>query len=145
MDITTATGCEAEVEVEAEPAPVVTRWPLTGRSVASARRELRGTLVQWGLDELAEAAELVLSELLTNAVRHATNPHGRLVETRYERLPQGIRIEVHDADERIPMMRRPADDDEGGRGLALVDALTGRRWGVSSRQGVGKLVWAHVG
>jgi hypothetical protein len=41
-------------------------------------------------------------------------------------------------------MRRAADD-EGGRELALVDALTERRWGVGSRQGVGKLVWALVG
>jgi hypothetical protein len=40
--------------------------------------------------------------------------------------------------------KQPADD-EGGRGLALVDALTERRWGVGSRQGVGKLVWALVG
>ena len=129
------------------PGPVVSRWPLTGRSVGRARRELRATLGGWGLDHLADPAELVLSELLTNAVRHARTPAGRLVETRYERLPQGggIRIEVHDANDRMPQMRRPADDDEGGRGLALVDALTGRRWGVSSRQGVGKLVWALVG
>lgn len=127
--------------------PVVARWPLAGESVGRARRELRATLTLWGLDHLADPAELVLSELLTNTVRHARTPAGRLVETRYERLPQGngIRIEVHDANSRLPQMKRAADDDEGGRGLALVDALTGRRWGVSSRQGVGKLVWALIG
>jgi anti-sigma regulatory factor (Ser/Thr protein kinase) len=125
---------------------VVSRWPLTGPSVRKARRELRGTLGEWGLDGLAESAELVLSELMTNALRHARSPRGRLVETRYERVGGGcVRIEVHDANDRIPQMRRAADDDEGGRGLALVDALTERRWGVSSRQGVGKLVWALVG
>lgn len=125
--------------------PVVARWPLTGHSVGLARLALRRTLGEWGLDHLADPAELVLSELLTNAVRHARTPAGRLVETRYERMPEGIRIEVHDAGDRLPQMRRAADDDEGGRGLALVDVLTGRRWGVSSRQGVGKLVWALVG
>lgn len=125
--------------------PVVTRWPLTGHSVGRARHQLRDTLDGWGLGHLADPAELVLSELLTNAVRHARTPAGRLVETRYERMPQGIRIEVHDANTRPPQLRRPAEDDEGGRGLALVDALTGRRWGVSSREGVGKLVWALVG
>jgi serine/threonine-protein kinase RsbW len=127
------------------PGPVVTRWPLTGRSVGRARRELRGTLGAWGLDHLTDPAELVLSELLTNALRYARTPAGRLVETRFERTADGVRIEVHDANDRLPQMRRAADDDEGGRGLALVDALTGRRWGVSSRQGVGKLVWALVG
>ncbi|MFG1810328.1 ATP-binding protein [Streptomyces sp. NPDC049040] len=142
---TSMTG--GQVTDASTPGPVVSRWPLTGHSVGRARHELRAALSGWGLDHLADPAELVLSELLTNAVRHARTPAGRLVETRYERLPQGggIRIEVHDANDRMPQMRRPADDDEGGRGLALVDALTGRRWGVSSRQGVGKLVWALVG
>ncbi|WP_329182270.1 ATP-binding protein [Streptomyces sp. NBC_01477] len=124
---------------------VVSRWPLTAYSVGCARHELRAALSGWGLDHLADPAEIVLSELLTNAVRHARAPRGRLVETRYERQKHAIRIEVHDANDRPPQRRRPADDDEGGRGLALVDALTEQRWGVSSRQGVGKLVWAVVG
>ncbi|UWE11553.1 ATP-binding protein [Actinacidiphila bryophytorum] len=135
---------DRQVTVETGQELVVTRWPLSARSVGRARGELRGALRAWGLERLAEPAELVLSELLTNAVRYARTPAGRLVETRYQRMPDGIRIEVHDANDRMPQMRRAADDDEGGRGLALVDVLTGRRWGVSSRQGVGKLVWALV-
>lgn len=135
---------DRQVTVETGQELVVTRWPLSARSVGRARGELRGALRAWGLGHLAEPAELVLSELLTNAVRYARTPAGRLVETRYQRMPDGIRIEVHDANDRMPQMRRAADDDEGGRGLALVDVLTGRRWGVSSRQGVGKLVWALV-
>lgn len=124
---------------------VVRQWPLTARAVGRARRELRGALVEWKLGELTESAELVLSELMTNAVLHARSPRGRLVETRYERTATGVRIEVHDANNRIPHVGRPGDEDEYGRGLVLVDALTDRRWGVSSRQGVGKLVWAHLG
>jgi hypothetical protein len=67
------------------------------------------------------------------------------VETRYERTEKGVRIEVHDASHRIPLTRRAAEEDESGRGLALVGVLTDQRWGVSSRDGVGKLVWAVVG
>lgn len=129
---------------DGDPQVIARQWPLTGRSVGRARRELRLALREWKRDDLTETAELVLSELMTNAVRHARSPRGRLVETRYERTATGVRIEVHDAAGGIPRMRRAAADDEGGRGLALVDVLTGRRWGVSSRRGVGKLVWALV-
>lgn len=92
---------------------------------------------------LADVAELVLSELFTNAVRHARGPADRLVETRYERLPDGtLRIEVHDANSLRPERQEPSKDADSGRGLALVDELTSGRWGVSERLGVGKLVWA---
>jgi serine/threonine-protein kinase RsbW len=128
-----------------EPLLLTRQWPPTRRSVGRARRELRAALAGWKLDELTDSAELVLSELMTNAVRHARSPHGRLVETRWERTATGVRIEVHDANHRVPQMRRAADTDEHGRGLVLVDILTDHRWGVSSRQGVGKLVWAHLG
>jgi anti-sigma regulatory factor (Ser/Thr protein kinase) len=99
-------------------------------------------LVAWGLGHLADGAELALSELLTNSLRHARKPCGRQIETRYERMAGGVRIEVHDANETWPVLRKASMDEESGRGLALVDALTGGRWGVSEREGVGKLVWA---
>jgi serine/threonine-protein kinase RsbW len=124
---------------------VVETWTRHPRAVGQARTSLRRELDSWQLDGLAEAAELVLSELLTNAVRHARVPRGRHIETRYERLPAGVRIEVHDADDTVPVRRQPRPDEESGRGLAVVDALTGTRWGVSGRQGPGKLVWAVVG
>lgn len=50
---------------------------------------------------------------------------------------------MHDANENRPELRQLSADAESGRGLALVDALTGGRWGVSGRAGVGKLVWAE--
>jgi anti-sigma regulatory factor (Ser/Thr protein kinase) len=96
----------------------------------------------WGLDSLADTAELVLSELLTNALRHARTPRGRLIETRYERLHDGVRIEVHDANDRKPEISQPSPDDESGRGLGLVNSLTAGCWGVGGREGMGKLVWA---
>lgn len=122
----------------------LTLWPNTAKSVGLARRELGAKLTEWGLPELRETAQLVLSELFTNAVRHARSPRGRGVGTRYERVPGGVRIEVHDAGGGRPVRRVAVGDAEAGRGLALVDGLTGARWGVSDRGGVGKLTWAVV-
>jgi serine/threonine-protein kinase RsbW len=51
---------------------------------------------------------------------------------------------VHDANATWPVIEEPTDDAESGRGLALVAALTGDRWGVSDRDGFGKRVWAVV-
>ena len=116
------------------------RWPCTARCGGAARQELE----VWGLGRLAETAESVLSELFGNAVRHACPPRGRLIETRYELALGGVRIEVHDANENWPELRKATEDEEYGRGLLLVDALTGSRWGVSERDGVGKRVWAVV-
>ncbi|WP_328582068.1 ATP-binding protein [Streptomyces sp. NBC_00370] len=127
--------------VEDSPPLVVKRWPRHPRSVHKARHLLRRHVDAWGMSRLADSAELVLSELATNAVRHAHIP-GRLIETRYERLTNGVRIEVHDAGDTKPERREPSADDDSGRGLTLVDALTDGQWGVSARTGVGKLVWA---
>lgn len=132
---------------EAAEGEVVRRWPHSRRSVARARRELGVALAAWGLSKVEDSAALVLSELVTNAVLHARTPRGRLIETRWRVLDggDGVRIEVHDANDGRPAPRLADDEDESGRGLALVDALTGQRWGVSDRGGVGKLVWAEVG
>jgi anti-sigma regulatory factor (Ser/Thr protein kinase) len=94
------------------------------------------------LAHLAETAQLIVSELVTNSVNHAREPRGRLIATRFERVESGVRIEVHDAGDQKPERREALSEEESGRGLALVDALTDGRWGVSERLGVGKLVWA---
>ncbi|MFJ4406878.1 ATP-binding protein [Streptomyces sp. NPDC088910] len=129
--------------LEGRPSVAVHRWRRDPRNVAKARHALLGHMGEWGMTGLADTAVLVLSELFTNAVRHARGPQDRLVETRYERLTDGaLRIEVHDANSVRPEAREPSVDAESGRGLALVDVLTAGRWGVSERLGVGKLVWA---
>ncbi|MEU6851462.1 ATP-binding protein [Actinacidiphila alni] len=126
-----------------EPSSVVVRmWPHGPRSVGRARRLLIRHLAAWDLAHLTDTAELIVSELVTNSVNHARAPHGRLIATRFERVESGVRIEVHDADDHKPERREALSDEESGRGLALVDALTNGRWGVSERLGVGRLVWA---
>ncbi|NUS17584.1 MAG: ATP-binding protein [Streptomyces sp.] len=127
---------------EEHPSVVVKSWPHGPSSVGRARRLLASNLDAWGLAHLADAAELVVSELLTNSVRHAREPRGHVIGTRFERLQRGVRIEVHDASGDKPERREASCDAESGRGLALVDVITGGCWGVSDRQGIGKMVWA---
>ncbi|MBT2441172.1 ATP-binding protein [Streptomyces sp. ISL-36] len=121
---------------------IVLRWERGARSVPLARGELRRALKDWGLSHIEDAASLVLSELLTNAVRHARVPT-RAIETRFVLIPDGLRVEVHDASERRPLMALPDGDADGGWGLPLVDTLS-EKWGVSDRSGPGKLVWAEL-
>lgn len=133
-----------EVPIGSATSPYARRWTYDPRCVGQARRDLHRVLCHWKLTDIAERAELVLSELVTNALKHAEAPPDGEIETRYERLPAGIRIEVHDVDAVRPLPQHPAPDTEAGRGLALVDALTGAQWGVSEREGPGKCVWAIV-
>ncbi|MEV7414866.1 ATP-binding protein [Streptomyces sp. NPDC089919] len=124
---------------------VVHRWRREPRSVPRARAELRSTLTTWQLSALEDAATLLLSELVTNAVRHAVAPGDRHLETRFTRLPAGIRIEVHDAcpahPQAQPLVPEPTQD--AGRGLFIVSSLADR-WAVATREGVGKRVWAEL-
>lgn len=123
---------------------VVKRWPQSSLSVGRARACLYETLRGWGLLGLSGAAALVLSELVTNAITHG-QVDGRYIETWFVWDRNGVRIEVHDAGDQWPVVRKAAKDDERGRGLALVDALVGPEgWGVSERDGVGKRVWARL-
>jgi anti-sigma regulatory factor (Ser/Thr protein kinase) len=119
----------------------------------TARAHVRAVLAGWGLPELTEDCELVLSELTTNAVEASTGPAGRLLYVN-GRMPvvrvclfsDGVRllIEVWDQAMGFPALRRPASEAEAGRGLHLVDALTGGRWGWQPGHGPAKVVWARL-
>jgi anti-sigma regulatory factor (Ser/Thr protein kinase) len=108
-------------------------------SARHLRRILRLYLTRWGLLDVADAAELALTELIANVVRHVP---GRRCQALIYLLPDGgVRVEVADGSPRLP--RAVAGDllDEGGRGLLLVDAVTDK-WGVEERRdGCGKTVW----
>ncbi|WP_063732754.1 ATP-binding protein [Streptomyces sp. RTd22] len=123
-----------------EERTVVRRWARHPRCVARARADLRTTLASWCLPTVEEVALLVLSELITNAVRHARVP-GRQIETRYLHQGDRVRIEVHDAADPHPRLMTPPLEAVHGRGLLLVDALADQ-WGVTPRAAVGKAVWA---
>ncbi|WP_082558533.1 SpoIIE family protein phosphatase [Kitasatospora sp. MBT66] len=118
------------------PAGDVAHWYLQPRNETPgrARRLAAHTLRRWGLEELTEATELMVSELVTNAVQHATRPV-TLSLVRTTRL----RCEVGDDSPLLPRPRRTGPEDERGRGLQIV-ARCAERWG-ATRLGTGKVVW----
>ncbi|MFJ2152771.1 ATP-binding protein [Streptomyces microflavus] len=115
-------------------------------SVPRARALLRAKLGEWRAGEApSDVAELVLSELVTNALRVAV-PGDRMIGVRIVCRERGasLRLEVSDAGGGRPVVRAPGELDSGGRGLLLVEALA-YRWGVDERSaGIGKTVWAEV-
>lgn len=93
-------------------------------------------------EESGETAALLLSELVTNALRHGSPP-GREIAVSLHRYDGLLRMEVEDAGDFLPRPRTPGLDDECGRGLALIAALSDD-WGVAPRQGPGKRVWVTL-
>ncbi|MCY0930307.1 ATP-binding protein [Streptomyces sp. H27-H1] len=120
--------------------------PRSLRAPGRARALLRKQLATWGVaPEPAATAELLLSELVTNAVRHGRAPQGRYIGVRLARYDGVLRVEVADAGPAVKLAPQVvADWDERGRGLAIVAALAAR-WGCCPRlHGIGKAVWAEV-
>lgn len=108
-------------------------------SVARARRLTAAALEAWELDDLADSAVLICSELVTNAVEHAKGASLRLTVTR---RPTGVRIAVVDLSRIRPVTRRKDVDGESGRGLVIVDAVASR-WATDPLRW-GKRVWAEL-
>ncbi|MFF1719444.1 ATP-binding SpoIIE family protein phosphatase [Streptomyces sviceus] len=117
----------AEWRISLEPAEV-------GRARAAVREQLH----DWGLAKLADGAELMVSELVTNAVRHS---HSRPVELRLVR-GDTLLCEVDDDDHDLPNLLSAGPTDERGRGLRVVSTLA-REWG-ASRTKAGKTVWFEL-
>ncbi|MFF5160252.1 SpoIIE family protein phosphatase [Streptomyces sp. NPDC000348] len=110
--------------------------PPDPEEVAAVRQWAGERLAAWGLDEIAFVTELVVSELVTNAIRYGVPPvQLRLIRDRT------LICEVADASSTSPHLRRAHVYDEGGRGLLLVAQLT-QRWGSRQTDG-GKTIWAE--
>ncbi|MBA2808740.1 ATP-binding protein [Streptomyces sp. KM273126] len=116
-------------------------FPAEPGAVRAARAAVRDRLRGWGLDSLADVTALLVSELVTNALRHATGPIG--VRLSRPTAPLGVLlVEVSDSLPDPPRTLAPHPDDEGGRGLQLV-ASSSRAWG--TRPGTaGKTVWFEL-
>ncbi|MEU4097218.1 SpoIIE family protein phosphatase [Streptomyces sp. NPDC026673] len=110
--------------------------PSDESAVRSARHLAAGQLTVWGLEVLSDSLQLIVSELVTNAIRHSDGP----IRLRLKRH-QVLTCEVSDADTCAPRPRRARNSDEGGRGLLLVAQMS-RRWGSRTVAG-GKVVWAE--
>ena len=117
----------------------VAEWdvPRDPAAVAPVRAACAATLEAWGLGDVGYTAELILSELITNAVRYGSPPiKVRLLHDR------GLICEVADGSSTAPHPRRAAATDEGGRGLFLVAQLA-TRWG-TRYTARGKVIWAEL-
>ncbi len=117
----------------------VVSWTLPSEltSASRARSLIRRPLRRWDLLELLPTAELLVSELVTNAVRYAQGKIGlRLI------LEAGLVCEVMDESAALPRLRHPDDSDERGRGLQVVSQLA-QRWG-ARRAATGKVVWCEL-
>ncbi|MFF8394127.1 ATP-binding protein [Streptomyces sp. NPDC016172] len=126
---------------ERDPAPQLRRrlGRADLRAVPEARRALRELLGQWGRHGRSDVAELLTSELVTNAIVHTD--HDAVLTATVG--PRGLRVEVRDFVARRPRVRVPvADEGTNGRGMFLVQALADA-WGVRPH-GVGKAVWFEL-
>ncbi|MGW2964996.1 SpoIIE family protein phosphatase [Streptomyces sp. NPDC001220] len=126
------------VRTRALGADRVATWdvPPDPAEVAHFRQAATERLAAWGLDEAAFVTELVVSELVTNAIRYGEPPiQLRLIRDR------ALICEVSDGSSTSPHLRRAHAYDEGGRGLLLVAQLT-QRWG-SRQTCTGKTIWAE--
>ncbi|MEY9968366.1 PAS domain S-box-containing protein [Streptacidiphilus sp. MAP12-16] len=104
--------------------------------VSTARGLARRQLDAWHLEELQDATELIISELVTNAIRYGTGPVTvRLIHD------QNLTCEVSDAGKTAPHLRRAHENDEGGRGLFLVLHCSSR-WGTRYEHN-SKTIWAE--
>jgi PAS domain S-box-containing protein len=110
--------------------------PSDPEAVATARARVSAKLEEWGLDEEVFTTEIVVSELVTNAIRHAAGP----ITLRLILEDSTLICEVSDHSNTFPRLRRAHTYDEGGRGLLLVAQLS-RRWGTRSTAD-GKIIWA---
>ena len=131
---------------------VTGRWPLRSflelgalpSAVSCARLHTRHLLWEWGLTSLTDNAELIVSEIMTNAVQ-ITQADTRTAPVRLWLLadPARLLILVWDASPLPPVRVSPDGDTENGRGLLLVDALS-TRWDHYGHHSGGKVVWALV-
>ncbi|WP_331771693.1 serine/threonine-protein phosphatase (plasmid) [Embleya sp. NBC_00888] len=144
-DLVTGGGArfdEAVVLVAATQPPLLGTdlytWDLPGNGSAAgvARKLVRERLAAWQLEDLSDVTELVVSELVGNALRYGIAP-GQLRLLRHDRLV----VEVSDTGPDLPQIQHSSLSDEGGRGLQLINMLC-RGWG-SCRTPEGKIVWAE--
>jgi anti-sigma regulatory factor (Ser/Thr protein kinase) len=116
--------------------------PLSPQASRLARLAVRSALARWDVDDDAVRYDvlLVVSELVTNALRHGGGDDLQL-ELRLD--DRHVTVAVRDSSPAVPSPRSPEDDDETGRGLAIVDGVTAD-WGVEDSGAGGKRVWARV-
>ena len=127
-------------------------WPLRSHlelgalpgAVPCARLHARNLLWEWGLNGLAADAELLVSELVTNAVNATAGQQQAAIRLRLSSDSASVLVEVWDADPQPPAPKDLTEDEEGGRGLFLVAALSTRWSWFLTQEPAGKVVWCEL-
>ena len=143
------------VSARSEPGGTISRpepgdWPFMSHlelgaldsAVPCARLHARQVVREWGLPDLADTAELLVSELMTNAIRASAGILCPAVALWLFSDGRCVAIQVWDGSSEMPLRRDADADSESGRGLLLVESLS-TEWG-SYRKADGKVVWAVV-
>jgi len=135
-----------DVPVQARNWPFRTYLELSAlpTAVSCARSHARLVLWEWHLDHLVDDAQMLVSELLTNAVEASRSPTGAgVVALRLLANRERLVIEVWDQSPTDPQPREADDESERGRGLAVIEALS-HRWGFRRLSYVQKVVWCEL-
>ncbi|MFG3223225.1 ATP-binding protein [Kitasatospora sp. NPDC048194] len=117
-------------------------YPYRAESVGLAQQLVRTALRDWGLGELVEAAEMVTTELVTNALHTGCLTLMRV--SVHQIGARAVQVAVRDGSRSLPVMILADEADESSRGLPLVHKLTQGRWGAELGP-FGKVVYAHLG
>ncbi|MFJ8400170.1 ATP-binding protein [Streptomyces microflavus] len=122
-------------------------------AVSNSRMFIRQTLQHWRVPDYIDVAELVVSELVTNAIEATgiTDPQPEWTEITAEHVigvqlrinDARLYVEVWDGSTDVPIRKHPDDEAEGGRGLLLIEAMT-EQWDVYRSEAGGKVVWAEL-
>ncbi|MGD3105400.1 SpoIIE family protein phosphatase [Streptomyces sp. YGL11-2] len=110
--------------------------------IAEARRQIRAVLHDWADPDQVDAAVLMVSEVVTNVLKHTDGDALLVAEISGERGRRRIRVDVADGSDELPHRRRPGELASSGRGLVLMELLAGA-WGVDPR-GDGKSTWFEL-
>ena len=115
-------------------------------AVPCARLHVRHLLWEWGFNETAADTELLVSELVTNGVKATADQQQAAIRLQLSSDNTCVRVEVWDADPRPPVLKDGTPDlqEEGGRGLFLVAALSSRWDWYRTREPPGKVVWCEL-
>ena len=125
-----------------EPQQYTDTYEPVEASATRSRHDLKLTLYAWGLEDLVDSACLAITELVANAVRHCRLPGGLIEVTVLRSGESQVRIAVQDSCPSPVSKREVTPDEESGRGLFLVEAVSSS-WG-STPLPQGKLVWAEI-
>jgi anti-sigma regulatory factor (Ser/Thr protein kinase) len=135
-------GTQAQIPTPCRPLTCRLEFCATPGAVPCARSLAKRIIVEWGRPDLADTAELLVSELVTNAIHASARLATPVVRLWLVAERDNIVIRVWDASTDMPRRQNAGPESEHGRGLMLVESLS-KQWG-ASRRPAGKVVWVQI-